>query len=154
MVEAAFDFYKGIKPAEPVAARRETTDLLSPLLLELEGLIGLDNTLKLVDRWGGVQLYVPETMDENHAIVKLIGMKAAEELATYYGRERLNIPLARNYHRARRNRDLWLRHKAGESASQLALSFEISLRQVWEILASERAAIEKEKYRKLMKGRK
>jgi Mor family transcriptional regulator len=154
MVEAAFDFYKGMKPVAPVAAKRESADLLSPLLLELEGIIGLEATLKLVDRWGGVQLYVPETMDANHAIAGLIGIKAAEELASYYGRERLNIPLARNYHRARRNRDLWLRHKAGESASQLALAFGISLRQVWEILAAERVLIDKEKYRKLMKGRK
>lgn len=154
MGEAAFDFYRGIKPTAPEAAKRNTDELLSPLLLELESVIGLDATLKLVDRWGGGRLYIPEVMTEHHAIAEHIGMNLAKKMSSYYGLELLDIPLARSYFRARRNREIYTRYKSGESASRLAKHYGLGLRQTWEILAGERAAIEKEKYRKLMKGRK
>ena len=50
-----------------------------------------------------------------------------------------------------RNNQLYTRHRAGESANDLALEYGISARQLWEILSQMKARLVAEKYRKAMK---
>lgn len=148
---AEFEFMEKVPKKEVVPDFGDDRQYLSPLLVELQEVIGLDNTLKIVERWGGVKLYVPQDIPGNHKIAQLIGKEAADALARYCGLERLNIPLARDYRRAMRNNEIYTRHKAGESVNDLALEYGISARQLWEILSQMKGRIVEEKYRKLMK---
>ncbi len=147
-----FKFMETVEKVEPRLEFGDDRQYLSPFLQELQRVIGLGNTLKLVERWGGVQLYVPGTIPDNHRIVEEIGRKAAGALAQYCGRERLNIPLARDYNRALRNSEIYRRHKAGKSVNELALEYGISSRQLWAILGQMRDRIVREKYRKTMEA--
>jgi Mor family transcriptional regulator len=150
---ADFPFMKEVEKKDARPDFGDDRQYLSPFLAELQEVIGLNNTLALVERWGGVQLYVPESIPDNHKIAQLIGKDSAEALARYCGRERLNIPLARDYKRARRNAEIYNRHKAGESVNDLALEYGIGARQLWEVLGKMRDLIVRERYRKAM-GRK
>jgi hypothetical protein len=151
---AEFNFMEKVPKKEVVPDFGDDRQYLSPLLVELQSVIGLDNTLKLVERWGGVMLYVPQDIPENHKIAQLIGKTSADALARYCGLERLNIPLARDYRRALRNAEMYTRHKEGESVNELAREYGISARQLWEILSQMKARLVAEKYRKVMEGKK
>lgn len=82
---------------------------LSADLLEI---LGEADFLQLVERYGGQRLYVPAG-DEDTAVVRALGRKAARLLAASYGRTYLRIPLARAF-RARQYR------AAGMSNAEIA----------------------------------
>jgi Mor family transcriptional regulator len=148
-----FPFMKEVERKERRPEFGDDRECLSPFLAELQEVIGLENTLALVETWGGVSLYVPETVSENHKIARVIGADAAQELAKVFGRDRLNIPLARDYKRSVRDREIYSRHQTGVSANDLALEYGLGARQVWEILGKMRDRVVRERYRKVM-GRK
>ncbi|HPU15638.1 MAG TPA: hypothetical protein PK808_06120, partial [Polymorphobacter sp.] len=60
-------------------------------MLEMAEWIGTDATRKLIDHFGGTEIYVPMTMPGNHPIVDAIGFDAAQKLAEIYGRERKDL---------------------------------------------------------------
>lgn len=66
---------------------------LSPFLYGLSELIGEANTLKIVQRYGGITLYVPKTITEKHDLARLIGLAAAQALCDAYPGEKLSIAL-------------------------------------------------------------
>lgn len=61
---------------------------------EMADHIGPYATMLIVDRWGGLELYVPRSADTWH-VSTVIGHAAAQKLCATYGRERLPIPRAR-----------------------------------------------------------
>lgn len=63
-------------------------------MLEMAVHIGPYATMQIVDRFGGLELYVPRSADSWH-VTDLIGKDAAAKLCATYGRERLPIPVAR-----------------------------------------------------------
>jgi Mor family transcriptional regulator len=148
---ADFPFMKEVAKKEVKPDFGDDRQYLSPFLTELQDVIGLKNTLALVEQWGGVPLYIPESIPDNHRIAKLIGKDAADALARYCGRERINIPLARDYKRAQRNAEIYNRHKAGESANDLAIQYGLGARQMWEVIGEMKERIVAEKYRQAMK---
>ena len=83
-------------------------DLLPYILQDLAGLIGLPLTMRLVEEYGGIRLYIPKgEMADNHALVKLVGREAAEKLQREYGGEpHMDIPLALASVRAVRNAEI------------------------------------------------
>jgi hypothetical protein len=61
-------------------------------LVEIAELIDIPATLRLVDAYGGMTLYVPEKLDPAHRLVQSIGMAAAELLIGRYGLEKIEVP--------------------------------------------------------------
>jgi Mor family transcriptional regulator len=82
--------------------------LLPYILQDLVALIGLPATMKLVEQYGGIRLYVPKNdMADNHELVKLIGREAAQQLQNEYaGESHFDIPLAMGAMRAVRNANI------------------------------------------------
>lgn len=97
-----------MKPATPPPASPLRVDLLPPILQDLAELIGLHCTMQLVQAYGGVRLYVPKLeLDDDHALVRLIGREAAKKLQAMYGGEpHFDIPLALASVRAVRNAEI------------------------------------------------
>lgn len=99
-------------------------------------LIGMPATLKLVERYGGVRIYVPQTVPPAHPLVDLLGRDAAERLACAFGGdEHFDVP--RCVLAARRVRDTVLvaDFLSGLSHRQLALKYQLTERGVRKIIA-------------------
>ncbi|MFN3734179.1 hypothetical protein [Comamonas testosteroni] len=62
-------------------------DLLPPLLQEFERLVGLQATMALIQKWGGLRVYFPtlERATEDHPYAAVIGIDALLKLAGEYG---------------------------------------------------------------------
>ncbi|MGE4489134.1 MAG: hypothetical protein AB7E95_06290, partial [Kiritimatiellales bacterium] len=65
-----FSFMANVKRTETVLQFDDHRQFLSPLLVDIQELIGMENMMKLVERWGGIDLYIPSTMSDDHRIVQ------------------------------------------------------------------------------------
>lgn len=111
---------------------------LPGILQDLAELIGLAATLRLVEAYGGVRLYVPKRFDPDHPIVKLIGHALAVLLVEAYGGEdHFDIPRAIAATRAARDARMRRERTLGATHRELALRNGLTERQVRNILGSE-----------------
>lgn len=109
-------------------------DLLPGILRELVDLIGLTATQQLVERYGGVRLYVPKQFDPDHALVKLIGPAATAKLVgAFGGQDHFDIPKALSATIAVRNAHIRAESKEF-SQRALALKYNLTERQIRNIL--------------------
>ena len=105
---------------------------------ELAELLGVDKALALVEAYGGVQLYVPQTMTADHRLVKMIGPEAAGKLSDRYGGELIrSIPRCAAYVRSARDQEIRTRYTGGESAMALARAYAVTERQIWRIVSAD-----------------
>lgn len=104
---------------------------------ELIRAIGLPLTLKLVERFGGVRIYLPlpEHLDETNPIVKTIGLAPTRKLAELWPQDRPYLPRAVAWVRRERDREL-RRDLETMSFSQAALKYHLTERQVYAINAA------------------
>ncbi len=121
------------------AARRKNpvSDLLPPKLAELVDEIGFPATLKLVEKWGGIRLYVPleDNLAAEHPIAKELGVEIARKLARAHS-EWLEVPRAARYLRS--VRDKIIREAYDDaSAARLARRFGMTRRNVFYIVGRE-----------------
>jgi len=99
---------------------RIDTSELPELLREFVDEIGLDRTLRIVRRWGGLRLYIPSRVPDGNALAREIGTAAAERLAARYGPDTIPIPFGADALRQARDRAIVQRYLDGEPASRLA----------------------------------
>lgn len=114
---------------------------LPPFLYGLSELIGLPNTMKLVEAYGGIGLYVPKTVDAEHKLARLIGLEVAQKLVQAYPGATLAIALSATGDHAkqgaiRRHKIRELR-KQGKSHSQIARELRTTDRTVRKVLGAE-----------------
>ena len=98
---------------------------------------------ELVERWGGIRLYVPleQNIDEAHPIAQELGLEAARKLARLRNSggqayESLEVPHAAAYLRALRDR-LVKEAFAESSAARVARRFGMTRRNVFNVLKRE-----------------
>jgi Mor family transcriptional regulator len=108
---------------------------LPGVLKDIAALIGLPGTLRLVEAYGGVRLYVPKRIDAEHALAQLLGVESATQLAEVYGGElHFDIPRAVVATRAARDKSIRAERAAGSSHRALALQYRLSERQIRNVL--------------------
>lgn len=107
---------------------------LEPILQEMVGLVGLAHTLTIVEHWGGLRLYVPKEVGEDHALAKLIGIEGARRLAEAFGDDRWPIPKALRALRAVRDHHI-VTNPDGLSVYELVRRFGLTERQIYKIRA-------------------
>ncbi|AKH36878.1 MULTISPECIES: Mor transcription activator family protein [Nitrosomonas] len=111
--------------------------LLPSILQEIAELIGLPATLQLVQHYGGVRLYVPKRLSEDHILITIVGEIAALKLVERFGGlDHFDIPKAQTISLALRNAKI-REEKSTSSVRQLALKYHLTERQVRKILAIE-----------------
>lgn len=105
---------------------------------ELVTLIGRETTIQLLERFGGVSIYVPKR-DVDTPVARLIGRDVMRRLAERWPSERVTLPKGNGLVRQKRysaiqdgRREL--------SVRQLALKFDTSERNIRRILAQLRKA--------------
>lgn len=106
----------------------DITDLPSQAR-EIADVVGLGATAALVASYGGVRLYVPETIVPDHPLVHLIGIEAARLLAQRFGGDRIEVPRCADALRRVRNRAL-VEDAQHMSQRDLALKYHLTERAV------------------------
>lgn len=111
------------------------SDQIPETLAEVVDAIGWDPAAQLARTLGGTCVYVPERMTPEHVLVRVLGHKAAYTLAETFGGEQITVPRCARALRNARNRQLRSRRDAGHSISSLALRYDMTMRQVYNVLA-------------------
>lgn len=110
---------------------------LPPLLQTISEQIGLAATLRLVELYGGSDLFVPKRFDKEHALVAAIGMEACEQLSLSYDSTTLYIPRCVRAIRAARDYEINERYLNEQiDQRQLAKMYELTVRQIRTIVNS------------------
>ncbi|MDX1755866.1 MAG: Mor transcription activator family protein [Marinobacter sp.] len=120
------------------------TKYLPPTVSELVDVIGLVAALQLVECVGGTRIWVPQTVTQDHPLVKWIGQDAAEALADHVCGGELGVPRCADALRAARNTAICESRSKGVTVGRLALECGLTERQVFSILASAREADERQ----------
>ncbi len=116
-----------------------TTELLPELLQGFVRVIGITHTLAIVDRWGGIRLYIPPRSSPDSVLANLIGMEALARLCAEYGRETpREIPRCARALRAIRDRKVVLDAQA-RPVHEIARELALTERAIYKILRRQRA---------------
>lgn len=118
-------------------------ELPSTLRVMVE-LIGPVATAKLVDRFGGLRIYIPGKAERGHPIAELIGFENMQKLCDEYKYEgsgmRLTLPCASNLVIAERNKRI--RSEYGpKTTRQLAIEHGVSERQIERIVSQKKVSV-------------
>ncbi|MDD5271105.1 MAG: Mor transcription activator family protein [Methylovulum sp.] len=70
-------------------------DLLPASILLLIDLIGLTETLTLVESYGGTAIWIPKKSRQGHPVAEVVGTVAFAKLCSYAGDTYLDIPLCK-----------------------------------------------------------
>jgi hypothetical protein len=57
--------------------------------------IGEDATFLMIEEFGGMRLYIPQSPKEDSRIAKVIGLEKSKQLAAKFGHETIRMPLAK-----------------------------------------------------------
>lgn len=114
-------------------------DLLPPLLQEFERLVGLQATMALVQKWGGLRVYfpTPERVTEDHPYATVIGTDALLKLAKEYGGlPHFQLPKAERALQAVRNARIAAEYATHKTAREIAAEYGLTEGQVVRIVGS------------------
>jgi Mor family transcriptional regulator len=114
-----------------------STDLLPNVLQDFVRLIGLQATMLLVEKFGGLRIYIPLNPTADHHFAQLIGLENLLKLSAVYGREdHFELPKAERALLAIRNAKM--RGEYGpKSIRDLAAEHHLTERQVTRIVGSD-----------------
>lgn len=117
--------------------------LLPGVLREMVSCIGLQATLRIVEHYGGVRLYVPVEIEADHPIAQMIGLDAARKLAAEYGgQDHFDIPRAAAALRAVRARQIRADRATGMTHRALARKYHLTERWIRHVLGDEETTAE------------
>jgi len=93
--------------------------------------------VKLIEAYGGQNLYIPSKPSSNSHVTATIGIKNMQALCAYYPGGEVVIP---RFHKLRlrfRDREIIAGHKRGMRNHELASQFDLTVRQIQNILSGE-----------------
>lgn len=95
---------------------------------------------RLLDNFGGLPVYVPRSLPQEHALVALAGPAAAAVMVRIYGGERIVVPMGAAWRRARIVRRVAELRDAGLNHCEIARRLGLHVRQVQRLAAEARAS--------------
>jgi hypothetical protein len=121
------------------AATTLASELLPPRLREFVRLIGLPATLRLIERYGGLRIYIPAHPAPDHPLAGLIGFDKLRALSDEYAVDgiglRFVLPKAKRAFDAIHNERIRTDFSTGKSVRALAAEHCLVERQVARIVA-------------------
>ncbi len=113
-----------------------STELLPKVLQEFVRLIGLPATMLLVEKFGGLRIYIPLNPSPDHHFAQLIGLANLQKLSQVYGREdHFELPKAERALLALRNAKLKAEY-GPKSIRQLAAEYQLTERHVTRLVGA------------------
>lgn len=102
----------------------------------LSAVVGSEAAINLARARGGLDVWVPETLEKTHDLVKIMGTHAAKKLCNAYGGSEITVSSRRKKEsRQREVRDLI---EKGHSATHIAMTLGITIRYVRYLAAQVR----------------
>lgn len=106
---------------------------------DLVNLIGYDNTIILMQNWGGTYLDVPKSADKASVLLDVLPTDAVQKLCGYYSGDRIAyIPKMDTILRKARNTEIRQAH-GKVSLRKLAITHKLSIRRISYIVAMQPA---------------
>ncbi len=100
---------------------------------EIEEIIGVENTLKIISAWGGKELVIPMKATPDTKLVKLIGEQAAARLIKDFGSGKIWIPMLHFKGVGRRRLKISQMLKQGYSVNEIVDELDVCDRTVFRI---------------------
>lgn len=116
----------------------KTLSSYSTLVADLEGVIGMDATARLCELWPGIPIRVPAKMTPDHVIAREIGIEKGRALSAAFGGAQITPPRLRQVAREARNRSIIEARRAGATVESIARRHEMTVRQVYNVLADSK----------------
>ena len=104
------------------------------MIAELIALIGEEAFIKLACVFGGTKIYISSTEETKQRMDVVIGSKLSDKLIKTYHSSWIDIPRQAATKLLLRNKAIVKDFDDGFSPRQIALKFELSERQIWNIL--------------------
>lgn len=103
-------------------------------LEDISAVIGFTGALHL-SAWfgGGNNLYVPDSVDENHFIARLLGLQNAKRLVDEWGNQHLAIPSMKIYNELLKRKQIGRQFEMGFGSREIATQFRMTERRVQQI---------------------
>lgn len=105
---------------------------LGPVLTDMVAAIGLADTMKVVAKWGGTRLWIPDTAAPDSPLVRYLGQAVADKLCRAFGGNRPDIPKGLRVLNVLRDDDIRT-NPEGLSVPQLAQRYGLTERRVYHI---------------------
>lgn len=109
---------------------------MSKTITELIGLIGVDETMRVLANFGGSTVYFSKLWHGNSSFPIALNHETLAALACYFGGTGVYIPLC---HDQVRDRLIMVDIENGLNAQQVAVKYRVSNRTVFNILKKHRA---------------
>lgn len=105
-------------------------------LQDMAEVIGDDDTMKLVENYGGTRIFVPHRMGAQHKLATLLGLEQARKLSNVFGGEALTIAQCSKLFKYKRNEEIRKKYDEGVSITVMVREYGITERQIYAIIAS------------------
>ncbi|MBF0214204.1 MAG: hypothetical protein HQM00_11695 [Magnetococcales bacterium] len=115
------------------------TEELPGVLGEMAQLIGRENVKLVVERFGGMRVYVPKEVKKmrvQNRLAGLLGIEQAGLLSGRFGGQSIAVPMVAQFRRKRRDEEIVRQYDAGQKVWQLARRHGLTERQIYQILGS------------------
>lgn len=118
---------------------------------ELEMLLGHDAADKLVATYRGQELHIPrpDNLASTHKLAVLLGIDVAKRLCHYWQDSVLTLPMQLAKTLNQRNDSIIKKHKAGMTSNELAKEYQITSRQVRNIITAHNNSQAKKAYARM-----
>ncbi len=114
---------------------RELREKLGISMNELARVITLDSVIKLVDSFGGLEIYIPNRAKKSSKLIQIIGMDDLVSLCQHYHGTVIKIPRLMTLRLMLRNQKICKARNEGIPLSELARKFNLTQRQIHNILS-------------------
>ncbi len=113
---------------------------LPKIVHQLVKVLGYDDAIIIVSRWGGTRVFVPYGMTDvsQSQLTQVLGVERVRAISQALGGGSLDIPLCAQLLLSQRNTEILDRHESGEPISDLALRFRMTERTIYRILREAR----------------
>ena len=108
---------------------------MTDMIKELKGLIGPDATLRLLSRFGGLQVYIPKSPEPDQELSLAVGLDEVRRLAATFGGESLELPVGRREIQGQRRLRIVEMRQSGEPVQSIARKLGCSRRYIYQVLA-------------------
>lgn len=110
--------------------------MMPRIVQQLIDVLGYDDAITIVSRWGGAKVYIPDSIAgvQGSQLTNVIGVEKVMTIATQIGTGQIDIPLCASMLAAQRNTEIFERYEAGELVMDLALRFRMTERSIYRIL--------------------
>ena len=105
---------------------------LGPVLTDMVEAIGLPDTMRVVQRWGGTRLWVPQVPVPGTPLVQYLGDAQAAKLCAAFGGNRPDVPKAMRLLNLLRDDDI-RSNPDGLSVPALAQRYSLNERRIYQI---------------------